>query len=296
MKFIVTGSLGNISKPLTQLLIEKGHDVTVISNDGQKVGKIEALGARAAIGSVQDPNFLTRTFEGADGIYTMVPPNWGASRYRQYIGEVGNQYLKSISASGVKKVVNLSSIGADLNEGTGSIAGLHDVEDILNTLSGVAVRHLRPGLFFTNFFFDIGTIRKMGIMGGNYGKETKLVMVHPRDIATVAGKELEGSFTGKSHCYVAGEEGQIDNIVRLLGAAIGRPELSWVQFSDEETLKGMIAAGMSKAIADMYVEMGRAIGSGILLEDFEKHRPNEWGPTKLAEFGPEFAAVYNSGR
>jgi uncharacterized protein YbjT (DUF2867 family) len=296
MKFIVTGSLGNISKPLTQLLIEKGHDVTVISNDGQKVGKIEALGARAAIGSVQDPNFLTRTFEGADGIYTMVPPNWGASRYRQYIGEVGNQYLKSISASGVKKVVNLSSIGADLNEGTGSIAGLHDVEDRLNTLSGVAVRHLRPGLFFTNFFFDIGTIRKMGIMGSNYGKETKLVMVHPRDIATVAGKELEGSFTGKSHCYVAGEEGQIDDIVRLLGAAIGRPELSWVQFSDEETLKGMIAAGMSKAIADMYVEMGRAIGSGILLEDFEKHRPNEWGPTKLAEFGPEFAAVYNSGR
>ena len=58
MKFIITGSLGNISKPLTQLLIEKGHDVTVISNDGQKVGKIEALGARAAIGSVQDPNFF----------------------------------------------------------------------------------------------------------------------------------------------------------------------------------------------------------------------------------------------
>ena len=196
----------------------------------------------------------------------------------------------------MKKVVNLSSIGADLNEGTGSIAGLHDVEDILNTLSGVAVRHLRPGLFFTNFFFDIGTIRKMGIMGGNYGKETKLVMVHPRDIATVAGKELEGSFTGKSHCYVAGEEGQIDDIVRLVGAAIGRPELSWVQFSDEETLKGMIAAGMSKAIADMYVEMGRAIGTGILFEDFETHRPNEWGPVKLADFVPEFAAVYNSGQ
>ena len=121
-------------------------------------------------------------------------------------------------------------------------------------------------------------------------------MVHPKDIATVAGKELEGSFTGKSHCYVAGEVGQIDDIVRLLGTAIGRPELPWVQFSDEETLKGMIAAGMSKAIADMYVEMGRAIGSGILFEDFGRHRPNEWGPAKLADFVPEFAAVYNLGQ
>lgn len=296
MKFIVTGSLGNISKPLTQLLVEKSHDVTVVSSDGQKVGKIEALGAKAAIGSVEDSDFLTKAFEGADGIYTMIPPNWGTSRYRQYIGEVGNHYLKAIRASGVKKVVNLSSIGADLDEGTGSIAGLHDVEGILNTLDGVAIKHLRAGLFLTNFFFDIGTIRTMDIMGNNYGKETKLVMVHPRDVAAVAGRELEGSFTGKSHLYVASEEGKIGDFVKVLGAAIGKPVLPWVQFSDEETLKGMIAAGMSQAIANMYVEMGRVIGSGVLFEDFEKHRPNEWGPTKLSDFSSEFAAVYNSGK
>ena len=196
----------------------------------------------------------------------------------------------------MKKVVNLSSIGADLNEGTGSIAGLHDVEGILNTLNGIAIKHLRAGLFLTNFFFDIGAIRTMDIMGNNYGKETKLVMVHPKDIAVVAGKELEGSFTGKGHLYVAGEEGKIGDFVKVLGAAIGKPELPWVQFSDEDTLKGMIAAGMSTAIADMYVEMGRAIGSGVLFEDFEKHRPDVWVTTKLSDFVPEFAAVYNSGK
>jgi uncharacterized protein YbjT (DUF2867 family) len=296
MKFIVTGSLGNVSKPLTKLLAEKGHNVTVVTSDGQKVGKIEALGAKAAIGSVEDSDFLTKTFEGADGIYTMVPPNWGVSLYRQYIGEVGNHYLKAIRTSGVKKVVNLSSIGADLNEGTGSIAGLHDVEGILNTLDGVAIRHLRAGLFFTNFFFDIGMIRAMGIIGNNYGKETRLVMVHPRDIAAAASKELESSFTGKSHLYVASEEGMVADFVKVLGAAIGKPVLPWVQFSDEETLKGMIAAGMSKAIADIYVEMGRAIGSGALFEDFEKHRPKVYGPTKLSDFVPEFVATYNSGK
>ncbi len=296
MKFVVTGSLGNISKPLTQLLVGKGHDVTVVSSDGQKTGIIEALGAKAAIGSVQDSDFLTKAFEGADGIYTMVPPNWGASHYRQYIGEVGNHYLEAIRASGVKKVVNLSSIGADLDSGTGSIAGLHDVEAILNTLNGVAISHLRAGLFLTNFFFDIGTIRTMDIMGNNYSKETKLVMVHPKDIAAVAAKELEGSFTGKSHLYVAGEEGKTGDFVKVIGAAIGKPGLPWVQFSDEETLKGMIAAGMSKAIADMYVEMGRAIGSGVLFEDFENHRPNVWAPTKLSDFVPELAIVYNSGK
>ena len=296
MKFIVTGSLGNISKLLTQLLVEKGHNVIVISSDSQKVGKIEAIGAKPLIGSVEDSDFLTKAFEGADGIYTMVPPNWRTSHYRQYIGGVGSHYLEAIKASGVKKVVNLSSIGAHLNEGTGSIAGLYDVEGLLNTLDGVAIKHLRPGLFLTNFFFDIGTIRTMGIIGNNYGKETKLVMAHPRDIAAVASKELEGSFTGKSHLYVAIEEGKVGDFAKVLGAALGKPELPWVQFSDEEMLEGMIAAGMSKAIAAMYVEMGRTIGSGELFKDFQNHRPDFWGPTKLSDFTPEFAAVYNSDK
>ena len=73
MKIIVTGSLGNISKPLTQLLVDQGHEVTVVSSDPQKQAAIEALGATAAIGSIADVNFLTKTFIGADAVYGMIP-------------------------------------------------------------------------------------------------------------------------------------------------------------------------------------------------------------------------------
>jgi hypothetical protein len=80
------------------------------------------------------------------------------------------------------------------------------------------------------------------IIGDNYGRETTLVMVHPKDVAAVAGNELEGFFTGKSHLYIASEVGKIGNFVKVLGAAIGKPELPWIQFNDEETLNGMMAA------------------------------------------------------
>lgn len=33
MKIIITGSLGNISKPLTGVLVGQGHSVTAISSD-----------------------------------------------------------------------------------------------------------------------------------------------------------------------------------------------------------------------------------------------------------------------
>ncbi|HWY38991.1 MAG TPA: NAD(P)H-binding protein [Bacteroidia bacterium] len=294
MKITITGSLGNISKPLAETLIKNGHEVTIISNDQKKVSAIETLGAKAAIGSVSDVGFLAKTFKGADAIYTMVPPNWGVSNYRQYIAQTGKNYQEAIKASGVKCVVNLSSIGAHLSEGTGPIAGLHDVEQMLNQLDNVAIKHLRAGVFFINFFFDISVIKNMGIMGNNYGKEKKLVMVHPRDIAEAAAQELQGSFEGKSHRYVTSEEREISQIVKELGTSIGKPELPWVQFTDEETFAGMTTAGMSKAIATTYVEMGNAINSGILWEDFNQNKPKVWGNTKLADFVKEFAAVYNN--
>src|SRR5258708_33987004 len=294
MKITLTGSLGNVSKPLAEILIKNAHEITIISSDSKKISDIEALGAKAAIGSVSDVAFLTEAFKGADAIYTMVPPNWRVSNYRQYIAETGKNYLEAIKASGAKRVVNLSSVGAHLSEGTGPIAGLYDVEHTLNALEGVAIKHLRAGIFYINFFFDMGIIRNMGIMGNNYGEKTKLAMVHPRDIAAAAAQELQSSFEGKSHRYVVSEEREISEIVKILGTSIDKPELPWVQFSDEETFAGMTGAGMSEAIAGVYVEMGSAINSGLLFEDFNQHKPEVWGSTKLNDFMNEFAAVYKS--
>jgi uncharacterized protein YbjT (DUF2867 family) len=294
MKITVTGSLGNISKPLAEMLITNGHEVTIISSDPQKSTPIAAMGAKAAIGSVSDVGFLTRSLAGADAVYTMVPPNWEVGNYRQYIARTGKNYLEAIKASGVERVVNLSSIGAHLEDGTGPIAGLYDVEQALNSLDAVSVKHLRAGIFYINFFFDMGMIRKMGIMGSNYGEKTRLVMVHPRDIAAAAAQELQSSFAGKSHRYVVSDEREISEIVKILGASIDKPELPWVKFSDEETFAGLTGAGMSAAIAGVYVEMGRAIDSGILFEDFKRYNPKVWGDTKLNDFVKEFAAVYHS--
>lgn len=294
MKIVITGSLGNVSKALAEILLPKGHLVTIVTSDPKKVSAIKAMGARPAVGSISGAKFLAKSFKGADVVYTMVPPNWGVSDYKNYIRETGAKYREAIVASGVTRVVNLSSMGAHLEKGTGAIAGLHDVEQTLDSLTNVAVKHLRPGLFFTNFFFDIPTIQKAGVMGNNYGADTKLVIAHPRDIAEAAAEELLEAFEGKSHRYVASEQLKVAEAVRILGSAIGKPELPWLQFSDEDTLGGMVASGMSNAIAELYVEMGRAIGSGILFEDFNRTGSKRGGRIRLAEFAKEFAAVYSA--
>jgi uncharacterized protein YbjT (DUF2867 family) len=295
MKITLTGSLGNISKPLAEILVRGGHEVTIISSNTGKKTAIEALGAKAAIGSVTDVTFLTDSFKGADVVYTMVPYNFGTTNYRQYVAGIGNNYAAAIKASGVNRVVNLSSIGAHLENGTGPITGLHDVEKILNQLDNVTVKHLRPAIFYVNFFFDIALIKSQNIMGNNYSKEARLVMVHPRDIAEVAAYELQQSFAGKSYRYMASEEQRISDITKILGSAIGKPELPWVQFTNEQTFAGMTMSGiMPPTIANLYVELGTAIDKGILWEDYDRNKPGTLGNTKLVDFAKEFAAVYSS--
>lgn len=294
MKYVVTGSLGNISKPVVQQLVKAGHDVTVISSSAARSAEIEALGAKAATGSVADFPFLAETFKGADAVYTMVPPTWEAANWKQHIHNIGKNYAAAIKTAGVKKVVNLSSIGAHMPDGCGPVSGLHGVEQELNKLDGVDVRHLRPGFFYQNFMANIGMIKHMGIIGGNYGENAVMPLSHPKDIADAAAEELlQSGFSGKSVRYLASDERSTSDVASVLGAAIGKPELPWVNFKNEDALGGMLGAGLPQEVASNYVEMGAAMASGEMGRDYQANRPAQ-GAIKLEQFAKEFAGAYSA--
>ena len=293
MKITLTGSLGNISKPLAKQLIDAGHQVTIISSNQDKITDIEALGATAAIGSVADVDFLTKVFTGANVVYTMVPPNFDASNYRQYVAGIGKNYAEAMHRSGVSRMVNLSSIGAHLDKGTGPIKGVHDVEIALNKLENVAIKHLRAPFFYINFYSNIDMIRHQGFLGTNYDSNTRLIMVHPEDIVAAAAEEIQHPFTGKSVRYLASDDRTTGEIAAILGAAIGKPELQWVEFTDEQTLNGMMQGGLPEEMAKNFVEMGTAVRSGKLWEDYDLNKPIIASKRKLEVFAKEFADRFN---
>ena len=293
MKIVVTGSLGHISRPLVEKLTAAKHDVTVISSNADRKKEIEALGAKAAIGSVSDLAFVTDTFKGADAVYTMVPPTFSASNWKQHIAGIGKIYVQAIAAAGVKNVVNLSSIGAHMPDGCGPVSGLYQVEQALNALEGVNVKHLRPGFFFYNFFANIGMIKHMGIIGGNYGEGTRLVVADTNDIADVAAEELlHLSFEGKSVKYIVSDEKTTDEVASIFGKAIGKPDLKWLNFTDADTIGGMLQNGVPEEVAKNYAEMGAAMRSGEMAAEYNKSRAATFGKNNLETFAPVFAAAY----
>jgi uncharacterized protein YbjT (DUF2867 family) len=302
MKIIITGSLGHISLPLTKELVRKGHMVTVISSKPEKQKDIEALGATAAIGSLEDVDFLTATFTGADAVYTMVA---GGNYFNPdfdlmaHCCKIGNNYAQAIQQTGVKRVVHLSSIGAHLEKGSGLILSHRAVEDILVNLSNVDITFMRPVGFYYNLYVFVPAIKSQGFIAANYGADDMLVWVSPIDIAAAIAEEIESSPVPKGSIridrkviYVASDELTGNETASILGAAIGKPDLKWILISDEQRLSDLKAAGMNPKIAAGLVEMFSAQHSGLLMEDYYRNKPAVMGKVKLKDFAKEFAAAF----
>lgn len=297
MEITITGSLGHISKPLTQELVQRGHSVTVISSKPDKQTDIEALGAKAAIGSLDDVDFLIASFAGADAVYTMVPPANYFDHSLDLLGyyeRIGKNYAQAIEAVGVKRIVNLSTIGGHLDKGNGILLGAHKVEIILNKLaSDVAITHIRPTEFYYNLLPQVHSAKNQGFMASNIGGDVTNVWVAPADIATAIAEEITTPLTGRKVQYVASEEITYNKLATIIGKAIGKPGLKWLTLTDEQMENGAVGAGMQPKIAAGLTEMYAAINSGLLYEDYKLHKPATMGKVKVEDFAKEFAIAFN---
>ena len=132
MKFVVTGAAGHVSKPLTERLLKKGHDVTVVGRSPKNLEGLVKLGAKTAIGDMGDVPFLTETFKGADGVYLMLPPMWDSDDQKKQSIRYAENFSSAIRANDVKNAVFLSSYGAHRHDDAGPISGLGLAEVVLN--------------------------------------------------------------------------------------------------------------------------------------------------------------------
>lgn len=306
MKIILTGSLGNISKPLTELLVAQGHAVTVVSSDIKKLAAIENLGAIPAIGSISDVRFLTTTFKGADAVYAMIPLSFTEPDLGAYLHRIAQNYAQALKEAGTKRVVLLSGWAADLVKA-------ENTEHVLDGLDA-SITIMRPAAFYTNFYQSVDLIKGKGFIGkfltlrylglwklltgrtgllmGNYGGEDRIVFVSPKDIASAVAEELLWLPKEKTIRYVGSEEMTCNEAAKIIGTAVGKPWLKWVLLSDKEMLNGLKMAKVPEKLAETLVEMQAAMHSGKTLENFHRNKP-KMGTVKLVDFAKEFAADYH---
>lgn len=291
--YAITGATGNTGKRIAEALLAKGERVRVVGRSGERLKALTARGAEPFVASLDDVGAMTRALTGTRAVYAMIPPSYAEPDFRGYQNRVGQALAEAVSAARVSHVVNLSSVGAHLAERVGPIKGLHDQELRLNRLGGVHVLHLRPAFFMENLFFNVGLIKQAGINGMPLRADLAIPMIATQDIAAVATQRLLAlDFVGKTARELLGpRDMSMTEVTRIVGQAIGRPDLSYVQFLDEDAEKAMVGMGLSLDVARAFNEMYRAFNEGIVHPSEPRSAANTT-QTSFEAFAKTFAAAY----
>ena len=292
--YVITGATGNTGKKIVEDLLKAGKAVKALGRDAQKLQALAAQGAELGIGDLEDADFLSEQFAGAQAVYALIPPKWDLQEpWRNYQRRVGAAISTALERSAVKHVVVLSSNGAQMPEGAGPVSGLYEFEQMLQKIQGLNILSLRAGFFMQNFFAQIPMVKQAGIIGYSMKADTKTPIVHTDDIAAVATKHLLAlDFTGVQKVFVPGQRDlTMQEVAEVLGKAIGKPELPYVTFSPADAKAGMLQSGIPETIADGYNELFEALSSGKYLSDYQR-TPENTTPTSIEDFAKEFAVAY----
>jgi uncharacterized protein YbjT (DUF2867 family) len=260
----IVGATGNVGSKIADILIKKNEPVRLVARTANRLARLAGNRAIPLAGDANNTEFLLKAFKDVDAVYTLIPPNPNASDFMQYADKIGNSIALALEITKVKHVVNISSVGAELSDGTGPIIGLHNMEERLNKIKGLNVLHVRASYFMENLLWSIDLIRSKGINGDAIRGDLKIPMIATRDIAShVADRLMRRDFWGSSIQELRGPRGiSLIEATEIIGRKIDMPGLSYLMFPYDEAEKGMVAMGLSPDMSHQYVEMDRAFNDG----------------------------------
>ena len=293
--YVISGASGNIGSVVAMELLSRGKKVKVIGRNADKLKTLTNKGAEAILGDLADVDFLDQAYRGAKAVFVMIPPNAHSADFKAYQKKIADNQLHAVKVNGVKFVILLSSIGAHLRNGAGVVDGLGYLEEIFSEQKDVNVLNLRPSYFMENIFGQIGTIKQLGITGSAVKGDLRLPMVATADIAAVVARRLlELSFSGNTIEYVLGpSDVSYNEVTALIGKAIGKPDLKYVQFSYDDAKRGMVQSGfVSENVAELYNGLAEGLNNGTVL-NAHKRTPENSSPTSVEDFVQVFAQVFS---
>ncbi len=291
--YVIMGATGNIGSRISSELLAQGKKVRCIGRSEEKLKPFVEKGAETAIGDVGDAEFLKKATEGAEALFFMIPPNFQIENLRKYQNMIIDNGINAVKENKIKYVVTLSSQGAHLKEGNGVVGALTIMENKFNQLDGLNVLHLRPAFFMENFFNNIELIKSQGINGSSINSDLKYSMIATQDIAKAGAKTLQDlNFKGKSKLDLLGERDlSMKEATAILGKAIGKPDLPYVQLSGEDMMGAMTGMGLPKDTAGSLAELYDRVNDGTLFNDAIRSVDNTT-ETSLEDYSKCFAQVY----
>jgi uncharacterized protein YbjT (DUF2867 family) len=244
---LVTGATGLNGSALVRRLSAKGVPVRALVRSAAKAEGFSSLPKVEIVeGDMARPETLTGALQGVDRAMLI-------SSSDPVMLEVQSNFIEAARKAGVKHVVKLSGIIAELDSPF-RFARMHGEIERRLEASGMAFTHLRAGEFMNAYFRQAPSIVAKGALFLPM-EDAKIAMIDVGDIAEVAATVLTGpGHEGNIYPLTGPEALSMAEVAEKLSAATGK-KIQYVNVTPDEAKRAQLAAGMPLFIADALAEL-----------------------------------------
>jgi uncharacterized protein YbjT (DUF2867 family) len=237
MKIAITGGTGFIGRHLTQYLVERSHQVVIISRGRYTRGKgvPEDEDVTYVRANVTDTAELTRAFTGCTAVVHCAGTSEDPSQtFRQVHVEGARSAVTAAKQSGVQKFVLVSYLHARQHEDSEYLTTKWEGEEIVKH-SGLNYTILKAGLVYgqgDHLLTNLGNLlRRLPIFATVGVNEKTVRLVAIEDLVAVIHAALTDDRLSRRTVAVIGpEEFPFSVAARRIAAAMGKPSLIVLPF------------------------------------------------------------------
>ncbi|MBN3767550.1 NmrA family NAD(P)-binding protein [Burkholderia sp. Ac-20365] len=221
--YAITGITGQVGGVVAKTLLAQGKAVRAVVRSAEKGAPWAARGCEVALAEMHDQAALARAFEGAEGVFVLLPPVFDPSPDFAESRRNIDALRAALSSAKPSRVVVLSTIGAQAVQ-PNLLNQLGLMEQALRTLP-LPVAFLRAAWFFENSAWDVAPAREHGVIPSFLQPLDKPVpMVATDDIGLVAAELLQDSWVGTRVVELEGPRRVTPNeIAAAFADALARP-------------------------------------------------------------------------
>jgi uncharacterized protein YbjT (DUF2867 family) len=282
---LVTGATGNVGNAVLGELAGRSIAVRALTRDTAKLDKSDRnLASHVEIvqGDLTDSESVRAALQGVEAVFL-------ASSFSPQMIVLHTKLLSAARAAGVKRIVQLSGIGANSEICCArALRWLGELEKLAQG-SGLQVTCLRPTFFMQNLLEFGSSVAQQGLIAGPF-RDIHWTWVDARDVGAVAAAALlDESHAGATYTVTGAESLTYAQVAERLGTALEKP-VRYVDITANETRGRLQAAGMSPVMIEATLELWDACASNLInvAPNDVVQRVTGRAPRSLAQFARDY--------
>ncbi|MFB9838205.1 NmrA family NAD(P)-binding protein [Actinoallomurus acaciae] len=279
---VITTPTGQIGHQVLDGVLGDGVPVRVLARDPSRLPSRVRERVEVVQGSLDDVGVVAKAFEGAAGVFWLVPPTPAADGMRGPALEFTRTLCEAVESQSVQRLVYISALRGDGDPRQGHGATSLIMDEMIES-TGVSRRALRMPGFMENLLQQIGPLRSQGMFFFPVSGDRRLPACATRDVAATAARLLlDDSWSGQADVPILGPEDlSYNEMAQIMSEVLERP-IRYQRVPGDAFKAGLMRNGMSEGWAQGLVDLLTEVDQGVY--NAEPRTPESSSPTTFRQW------------